>query len=102
MTSTTRQQATARAEASLAAIEINSINLITSFQDLDVSAIRQSNRYYAMYGSPASVENLSWSGERCLETCEESLKDKIREQLVGVSALESGGPLVLKLALKAR
>ena len=40
VTSTTRQQATARAKASLAAIEINSINLITSFQDLDVSAIR--------------------------------------------------------------
>ena len=99
LTSSTRQKATARAETQLAAIKINSINLITSFQDVNESTIRQSNRYYAMYGSPSTVENLSWSGDRCLETCEDNLKDKVREQLVGVSALESGGPLVLKLAL---
>ena len=98
-TNSTRIRATARAESQLSAIKINSVNLITSFQDLDETAIRQSNRYYAMYGSPATVENLSWSGERCLETCEDALKDKIREQLVGVSVLENGGPLVLKLAL---
>ena len=31
--------------------------------------------------------------------CEDSLRDKVREGLVGVSELESGGPLVLKKAL---
>ena len=45
------------------------------------------------------VENLSWSSDRILNTCEDSLRDKVREGLVGVSALESGGPLVLEKTL---
>ena len=45
------------------------------------------------------VENLSWSADFILNRCETPLKDKIREGLVGVSPLEVGGPLVLKLML---
>ena len=42
---------------------------------------------------------MTWSADRLLASCEENLRDKVREQLVGVSALKSGGPLVLKLVL---
>lgn len=52
-----------------------------------------------MYGFPATVENLAWSADRIIGTCEDNLRDKVRKQLVGVLALEAGGPLVLKLAL---
>ena len=45
------------------------------------------------------VDNLSWTADRILNTCETPLKDKIRERLVGVSPLKVGGPLVLKLML---
>jgi len=45
------------------------------------------------------VENLSWSGDYILNTCEDSLCDKVREGLVGVSEIENGGPLVLKKML---
>ena len=34
-----------------------------------------------------------------LNTCEEPPRDKVREGLVGVLALEAGGTLVLKLML---
>ena len=57
------------------------------------------NRYYAQYGSDYSVENLAWSGDRLLNTCEEPLRNKILEGLVGVEMMEMGGPLVLKMML---
>ena len=52
-----------------------------------------------MYGSEATVENLAWDVDIILATCEDALRDKVREQLVGVSPLGAGGPLVPKLML---
>ena len=45
------------------------------------------------------VENLAWSSDRILNTYKDSLRDRVCEGLVGVSELESGGPLVLKKTL---
>ena len=45
------------------------------------------------------VESLTWSADRILNMFEDSIRDKARECLVGVSELESGGPLVLKKML---
>ena len=45
------------------------------------------------------MENLSWSGDRILVTCEEPLRDKIWEELIDVCPLELGGPLVFKLMI---
>ena len=61
--------------------------------------IRLSNSCYEKYGASWSVENLSWSGDYILNTCEDSFRDKVREGLVGASEMESGGPLVLKKTL---
>ena len=52
-----------------------------------------------MYESEALVGNLAWSSNRILNMWEDSLRDKVRETLVGVSPLKVGGPLVLKLLL---
>jgi len=70
-----------------------------SLKNLDDASIRMSNRYYADYGALFTVENLSWSADRILQTCDETLRDKVREGLVGVSTLEGGGPIGLKLML---
>ena len=94
-----KKDATAAATTKLENINIRTSNLFTTFQDLTEDNIKQSNRYYAMYGSKETVENLAWSADRMLGTCEEDLRDKVREQQVGVSSLESGGPLTLKLML---
>ena len=79
----------ARIQASLASrtqilqgTTINTTNLIKSFKDLDETTIKLSNSYYAKYGSSWSVENLSWSSDYILNTCDDSLRDKAREGLV--------------------
>ena len=72
------------------------MNLVKSFKDIDELTIHHSNAYYAKYGATWSVENLAWSTDMVLNTCEDSLKDKVREELVGVPEMELGGPLALK------
>lgn len=42
---------------------------------------------------------MAWSSDRILNIREDSLRDKVRKGLVGVSNLESGGPLMLKKTL---
>ena len=95
----TAQLATTNAIAAINAIDITNIDITKSCQDLDNIAIRISNWYYIMYGSDASVENLAWSADRIMNTCEDALKENIREGLVGVSRLEAGGTFVLNLML---
>ena len=51
------------------------------------------------YGSGYLIDNLAWSNDNVLNTCEEPLKSNILEGLVGVDALELGGILVLKLMI---
>ena len=78
---------------------IATTNIIQSFKDVDEATIKRLNSYYARHGASWSVENLSWSADYILNTCEDSLRDKVREGLVGVNELENGGPLVLKKML---
>ena len=57
----------------LNATTIVTTNLIKFFKDLDELTIRLSNAYYAKYGASRSVENLSWSSDTILNTCEDSI-----------------------------
>ena len=75
------------------------MDLIKLFKYLDEPTIHRSNAYYEKYGAYYLVENLAWSDDRVLNTCKDSLRDKVQERLVGVSELESGDPLVLKKML---
>ena len=83
----------------LQALPICTTDLIKSFKDLDYSTVRLSNSYYARYGSNCLVENPAWSSDHILNMCEDLLRNKVCEGLVGMSALELGGPLVLKKML---
>ena len=78
---------------------VTTSNLIKSFKDVDEATIRRSNQYYANYGAAWLVENLAWSSDMILNTCKDSLKDKVQEGLVGVSEMELGGLLALKKML---
>ena len=83
----------------LETVNLDPTNLLKTFKGIMEEEVRVSNRYYYQYGSEYSVENFAWSNDRILNTCEEPLRNKILEGLVGVNAMEMGGPLVLKLML---
>ena len=86
--------------AGLEGITIMSVNLLNSFKEVDITKIRQSNQNYDEYGAKHMVENLAWSSEQLLTTSHCALRDKVREDLVGISLLDTGGPLFLKIMLK--
>jgi len=64
------QLATSQATAILEAVLSTHVNFLSSFQHTDVETIQQSNKYFNMYGLKASVDNLSWSANCILNTCE--------------------------------
>ena len=90
--------------SSKAVQDLNSINIHTSdllnyFKKIDVAKIYRSSVDYAQYGAGQMVENISWSGDRIINTYKEPLRDRIREGLIDVCPLELGGPLVFKLMI---
>ena len=80
----------------LQGVEITPCDFIKHFKGIDEDKVRNINIYYAQYGWIYFIENLSWSSDRILDTRKGTMRDKVREGLVGVSALESGRPLVFK------
>jgi len=52
-----------------------------------------------MFGTDATIENLSWSSDRIMNSCKVPLRDKVRESLLGMNTLEMGGPIILKIML---
>ena len=88
------------AEDKLAKIQLNPKNLLTDYKDVSVEDVRATNSYYSRWGADYVVENLQWSEDRCLGTCEVALKSKVREGLTGVPSMEKGGPLAFKMMLE--
>ena len=78
-------------------LSIDTIDLMHHLKKVNKSEVRLSNRCYNQYGTEATVENLVWSADRIIDTCDDNLSNKVWEGLVGVSPLESGGPRVLEL-----
>ena len=67
---------------------LKSTDLLTNYKRIEEEEVKMSNQYYSTYGSDYSVENLAWSNNHILNTCEEPLKNKILEGLMGVDVLE--------------
>ena len=93
------RQETREAIKELDEMVIDTINFITSFKILYNATICMSNRYYAKYGALFTVDNVSWSADRILQICGETLRDKVREGMIVLSALERCVHIVQKLIL---
>ena len=83
----------------LEAVNFNLKNLLKNYKGIGKEEVRVLNRYYFHYGSDYSMENLAWSNDQLLNTCEEPLRNKIVERCVGVDTMEMRDPLVLKMVL---
>jgi len=62
-----------------------------SIKGLKQEEIRHSNTYCSQCGADYMVENLAWSTDCNIKTCEEPLWNKATEGLAGMFLLESGG-----------
>jgi len=62
------------AEENLTRITLSPKNFLTDYNDISVEDIRASNSYYLRWGKDYVVENLYWSEDRILGTCDMTLK----------------------------
>ena len=71
------------------------IDLLDYFQTLSEHEVRTSIRYFKRFDKHYVIQNLAWSTDILLKSCEQDLRDKVAEYLMIVSIDEKGIPLTL-------
>ena len=69
------------------------IDLLDYFQTLSEHEVRTSIRYFKRFDKHYVIQNLAWSTDILLKSCEQDLRDKVAERLMLVLEDEKGGPL---------
>jgi hypothetical protein len=75
------------------------INLFTDANLVSLETARHANAYFAQYGARYHGENVLWSGEKILNSCDSSLRDKLVESTRDWPKADVWGPTYLKLLL---
>lgn len=68
---------------------------VTNFEN-----VKRANAFYMICGADYQVENLKWSGEKILESCEEALREKILESATLLPPEHHGGPVYFYLMMQ--
>ena len=55
----------------------NTINLFDDYSSVTVEQIKQASQFFMHWGADYHVESCKWSADKILNSCEESLKEKI-------------------------
>ena len=77
----------------------SSINLFSDASQVELSTVRYANAYFMEFGKEYHGENIVWSGEKILNSCDAELRDKLIEQTRNWPETQKGGPTYLKLLL---
>jgi hypothetical protein len=75
------------------------INLFTDANLVNLETVCHATAYFNRYGTSYHGENILWSGEKILNSCDTSLRDKLVESTRDWPKAEVGGPTYLKLLL---
>jgi hypothetical protein len=75
------------------------MNLFSDANQIDLETVRRANEYYIKYGADYHGENIVWSGEKILNSCDTDLRDKLVESTRNWPEEHKGGPTYLKLLL---
>lgn len=75
------------------------IDLFRSVKSTSLSVVKLANQYFMEYGEDFHGENIVWSGEKILNSCDATLRDKLIESTRGWDEMHKGGPTYLKLLM---
>ena len=75
------------------------IDLFKDANSTNLEVIKRATAYYSLMGQEYHGENVQWSGQKILNSCDGPLRDKIIESTRTWSEEEKGGPSYLKLLL---
>ena len=73
------------------------INLFTEAGSVSLQMVKHANAYFLQFGTSYHGENVTWSGEKILNSCNETLRDKLVESTRNWEEQFVGGPTYLKL-----
>lgn len=71
----------------------SSINLIKRYNGTTLDNIKKSTEFWMLSGADHHVEDIRWSGEKILASCEYTLREKILESCYAIPQIYHGGPL---------
>ena len=75
------------------------VDLFHDIKSTSMNNVKAACQYFYEYGQEYHGENVSWSGEKILNSCDPTLRDKLIESTRGWSPLHKGGPMYLKLLM---
>jgi hypothetical protein len=75
------------------------MKLFSDANKIDLDTVRRANEYYIKFGADYHGENVVWSGEKILNSCDTDLRDKLVECTRNWPEEHKGGPTYLKLLL---
>jgi len=76
------------------------ISLFDNFSSVTVEEVCASNRHYRRYGEEYHLQNLDWTLQLLLRSCDDELRNRVLEKTMSVKPIEAGGPLFLIVMLK--
>ena len=75
------------------------VDLFHDIKSIDIGNIKLACQYFYEYGQDYHGENIAWGGEKILNSCDATLREKLIESTRGWSSLHKGGPAYLKLLM---
>ena len=75
------------------------IDLFSEANKVSIDLVQKANSFFLEYGKNYHGENVVWSGEKILNSCDTELRDKIIESTRSWDSKFKGGPTYLKLLL---
>ena len=75
------------------------IDLFHNIKHTDLGLVKAASQYFMEYGDDFHGENVVWSGEKILNSCDSTLCDKLIESTRGWDTKHKGGPTYLKLLM---
>lgn len=79
--------------------DCSSLDLFKDSGSVTLDTVKRSNKFYYLYGKEYHAENIKWSGEKLLNSCDSDLKDKILEETQDFKSSEKGGPVYYKIMM---
>ncbi len=76
------------------------VSLKTNQSDVDLDTVRKAVAWQKKYGPEHMVEDLAWSQETLLNSCDDDLRKKVQEDLDSFQKSQQGGPTAYKVMMK--
>jgi len=75
------------------------VDLFHSYNDVDLETIKKASAFFMRRGQPYHVENLLWSGNKLLNSCDDKLRQKIEEKTIRYSVEHRTGPVYFAIMI---